>query len=175
MTSLKLPDFLAACTTLIDEIQLPDGWAVTFLDCPSDEEIAQVQDLNDKTGVSPYPAYYMRSEAVPLLTTCIHDASGVLIATASVADRYHAASRLKNHVFAGMVSVSEDARGRDIGKLINALALRESHARFGWTYATEHVAQDNPASAAMITACGLDHSQDLWSVLAIKSDESFSR
>ena len=112
---------------------------------------------------------------MPVLTTCIRDASGVLMAAASVADRYHTDCRLAHHAFAGMVSVSQSMQGRGIGKVVNALALRESHARFGWTHATEQVAQDNPASASMVAACGLDLSQDLWTVVAINSDESFSR
>ncbi|MGI9464070.1 MAG: hypothetical protein ACR2OM_09025 [Aestuariivirgaceae bacterium] len=166
---------LSACASVIDGAGLPDGWRAAMHDCPGEDEIAEIQALNAETGVSPYPAYYSRSEAVPVLTACLHDDRGALVATASVADRYHRDSRLGGHVFAGMVSVSDSCRGRGLGKLINALALSESHRRFGWTVATEQVAPDNPVSRAMILACGLDHSAGLVSVAAINSDENFTR
>ena len=166
---------LTACAAVRDATPLPDGWEVRFHDCPSDDEIAEIQALNAATGVSPYPAYYMRSEAVPMLTGCIHDVSGALVATASVVQRNHPDSRLGDYTFAGMVSVQEAQRGRGLGKVMNALALMESHKRFGWRYANEGVAADNPVSQAMIKACGLDHSAGLWSVAAMDSDERFTR
>ena len=166
---------LPACETVIEQTDLPDGWQATMHDCPDADRVAEIQSLNFETGVAPYPAYYTRSEAVPVLTACISDAEGTLVATASVADRYHPNSRISGHVFAGMVSVSGDCRGRGLGKLVNALALVESHERFGWKVATEQVAPDNPASRAMILACGLDHADGLSSVGAINSDERFSR
>lgn len=166
---------LPACQAVVESVALPDDWQVTHDDCPDEARLAAVQALNQATGVAPYPAYYMRSEALPVLTTGLWAAEGPLVATASVADRYHPESRLGGHVFAGMVSVSERYRGRGLGKLVNALALIESQRRFGWTVATEQVAADNPASKAMILACGLDHSEGLSSVAAINSDERFSR
>ena len=166
---------LRACESVIASVALPDGCESSTNNCPDEDTIALIQSLNSETGVAPYPAYYTRSEAVSVLTACILDRDGSLVATASVADRYHAAGRLGGHVFAGMVSVAGRFRGRGLGKLVNAIALVESHRRFGWEVATEQVAPDNPASKAMIMACGLDHSDGLSSVAAINSDESFSR
>ena len=166
---------LAACATVIAAVALPDDWRVAFHDRPNDAEIDEIQSLNAATGVSPYPAYYTRSEALPVLTACIRDETGALVATASVADRYHPEGRLGGHVFAGMVSVSARCRGKGLGKLVNALALSESHRRFGWRVATEQVAPDNAASRAMILACGLEHQDGLVSVAVTKSRESFSR
>ncbi|MBT3142147.1 hypothetical protein KL867_13855 [Ruegeria litorea] len=166
---------LAACSMVIESVPLATGWSVVHHSCPNAAQLEQVQALNAETGVAPYPAYYMRSEAVPVLTTCVYDGAGDLIATASVADRYHRDSRLAGHMFAGMVSVSETKRGRGLGKLVNALALVKSQVQFGWTVATEQVAADNVASRAMIMACGLTHDAGLVSVAAMNSDETFSR
>jgi hypothetical protein len=166
---------LAACAAVVDGVDVPDGWRTTMHDCPNENQIAEIQALNGETGVSPYPAYYTRSEAVPVLTGCIRDARGALVATAAVADRYHPDSRLGGHAFAGMVSVSSACRGKGLGNLINALVLVESQKRFGWKVATEQVAPDNPVSRAMILACGLDHSAGMATVAAINSDERFSR
>jgi len=166
---------LSACATVIDAVELPAGWRACMSECPNEQEIAEVQALNAETGVAPYPAYYMRSEALPVLTACIRDDKGKLVATASVADRYHTDSRLGGHVFAGMVSVSGACRGRGLGKLINALVLAESQRRFGWRVATEQVAADNVVSRSMILACGLDHSQGLASITAINPNEGSTR
>ena len=67
---------------------------MAFYDCLPEPDLSDVQNLNSATGVAPYPAYYMRSEALPVLTACIRDAGGDLVATASVADRYHKDCRL---------------------------------------------------------------------------------
>ena len=166
---------LQSCKAVIDAVTLPEGWQTCMHERPNEDEIGEIQALNAETGVAPYPAYYTRSEALPVLTACLRDESGALVATASVADRYHPEGRLAGHVFAGMVSVSDRCRGKGLGKLINALALVESQTRFGWQVATEQVAPDNAASLAMIRACGLDHADGLVSVGASLSKEKFSR
>lgn len=166
---------LAACRAVIDAVALPAGWRTEFHDCPDESRIGEIQALNAETGVAPYPAYYTRSEALPVLTACLRDHEDRLVATASVADRYHPESRVASHVFAGMVSVSDRCRGKGLGKLINAQVLVESRRRFGWRVATEQVAPDNAVSRAMILACGLDHAAGLVSVAATRSDEKFSR
>lgn len=166
---------LQACESVIESVPLPENWRLDLHDRPSGAEIAEIQALSAETGIAPYPAYYTRSEALPVVTACLRDQTGNLVATASVADRYHAEGRLSGHVFAGMVSVSDRCRGQGLGKLINALALVESQQRFGWQVATEQVAPDNAASLAMILACGLDHADGLVSVAVSRSAEKFSR
>jgi|GEM_PF-1595209 len=166
---------LTTCASVSDAPPLPEGWEVRFHQCPSEDDISEVQALNAATSVSPYPAYYMRSEAAPMLTGCIHDEKGTLVATASVVQRNHPDSRLGGYTFAGMVSVLAAQRGRGLGKLMNAMTLTESHKCFGWRYANESVSPENQVSQAMIKACGLDYSAGLWSFAAINSDETFTR
>ncbi len=166
---------LPACETIRAAISLPDGWRISAHQEPDDSLISEIQSLNQVTGVSPYPAYYMRSEPFPVLTMCLHDKTGTLVATASVADRYHAESRLSGWVFDGMVSVSEDHRGKGLGKLVNALALLESAERFQWHVASEQVAPDNVPSKAMIEACGLTHEDGLYTIAAIKPGVTLTR
>lgn len=166
---------LPVCEEILAEVPLPDDWRLESFETADDAEIDEVQDLNGATGVSPYPAYYMRSEAVPVLTTCLYDGANELVATASAAYRYHADCRLAGYLFAGMVSVSTDHRRKGLGRVVNAAMLVESHRRFGWTVAKEQVARDNPASQAMVEACGLDNRDGLVSIAAINSDEGFTR
>jgi hypothetical protein len=162
----KADRVLAACDAVVEAYPLPVGWHLSMHDYPNEQLITEVQTLNAETGVGPYPAYYMRSEAVPVLTACLHDDGGKLVATASVADRYPSGGRLSGHVFAGMVSVSADRRRMGLGKLIKANALLASQKCFGWQYATEQIEPENTASRAMILACGLDRAQDLASIVA---------
>ena len=171
----KPEQVLPACEEILAAVPLPDGWHIESFETANDAGIEAVQDLNGATGVSPYPAYYMRSEAVPVLTSCIHDEAGTLVATASAALRYHADCRLGGYLFAGMVSVSTAHRRKGLGRVANAAMLVESHKRFGWSVAKEQVAPDNPASRAMVEACGLDNRDGLVSVAAINSDEGFTR
>jgi len=166
---------LPACEAIVKEVVLPDGWRIDPLERPNGGQVSAIQALNERTGVLPYPAYYSRGEAVPVLTACISDGSGALVATASAALRYHPGSRLAGYVFAGMASVSPSHRRRGLGRLVNAVMLLESQARFGWTRAKEQVAPENAASQAMIRACGLDSGEGYVSVVAIGSDDSFSR
>lgn len=163
------------CRDLIDSVRLPPGWRREAHERPTDEQIRSVQTLNAETGVSPYPAYYSRGDAVPVITLSILDAGGELVATASAAFRYHAECRLAGTLFAGMVSVSPSHRGKGLGKLVNAVMMIESQKAFAWTTVKEQVAVDNVPSRAMIKACGLDNSEGLVSVAAINSDEAFTR
>lgn len=163
------------CRDLIASIGLPAGWRIEPYERPTDDQIRAVQALNVETGVSPYPAYYSRGDAVPTVTLCILDARGELVATAGAAFRYHAECRLAGTLFAGMVSVSPSHRGKGLGKLVNAVMMVESHTLFAWTTVKEQVATDNVPSRAMIRACGLDNSEGLVSVAAINSDEAFTR
>lgn len=168
-------DVINVSRARIEEIALPNGWAVEATQAPSDKQIEAVQALNAETGVSPYPAYFSRGEAAPIVTICIVDAEGQLKATASGAMRYHPESRLGGYLFAGMVSVKSDARGIGLGKLANAVLMVESHAHLSWKIVQEQAAPDNPASIAMIQSCGLTFDENLISVVAIDSDETFTR
>ena len=165
---------LSACKTVTAAGLLPVDLTVIYYERPSDDEITEIQTLNAATGVSPYPAYFMRSDAVPVLTVAIKDARNQVVATASATMRYHPDCTFGRHVFAGMVSVTPALRGKGLGKLANALALRESHRRFSWTHATENVASDNPVSLAMITSCGLT-AGGLVSIAARTTGENLTR
>jgi hypothetical protein len=163
------------CHNVVKSNPLPANWRITNLEQPDSGQVDAIQALNIETGVLPYPAYYVRSEVLPVFTVCVLNADEELVATASVADRYDPKSRLGGSVFAGNVSVSPGCRGKGLGKLANALALIESHKRFNWEVVTEQAAADNPASRAMIESCGLDHSAGLVTIALSNSDERITR
>jgi hypothetical protein len=163
------------CRDVVKSNPLPISWSITTLEQPDSGRVDEIQALNVETGVLPYPAYYMQSEALPVLTVCVVNADNDLVATASVADRYNQNSRLGGYVFAGNVSVSTRCRGKGLGKLANALALIESQKRFNWNVVTEQAASDNPASRAMIISCGLDDTAGLVTIAASNIDDRITR
>jgi len=163
------------CRDVVESNPLPISWSVTTLERPDSRHVNEIQALNTETGVLPYPAYYMRSEVLPVLTVCILNADKDLVATASVADRYDRNSRLGGYVFAGNVSVSTGCRGKGLGKLANALALIESQKQFNWNVVTEQAALDNPVSRAMIISCGLDDTAGLVTIAASNIDDRITR
>lgn len=166
---------LKASEQIVDAIVLPIGWHLESVDCPSDPQIDKIQKLNIVNGIAPYPAYYIRGEAVPCTTSMLTDDRGRLVATASANYRYHSESRFKQHLFAGSVAVSKDHRGRGFGKLLNAEVLIESHKRYGWARVLEQAKPDNVPSRAMIEACGLRMDPELVTITVIASDEDFTR
>ncbi len=92
-------DVLSACKTVIDVIDLPDGWFCESFWHPTDAQITEVQELNFATGISPSPSWYMRGHELPTLTTCIRNEQGHMVATAMGNCRYHARSRFADHLF----------------------------------------------------------------------------
>ena len=166
---------LQQCQMVIETNLLDDSWTVHSTTCPIETEIDEVQQLNLATGVLPYPGYYMRSEIVPMLTSVIRNHQNALVATASVVNRHDPACRLGGSVFAGNVSVSPTYRGKGLGKLINAICLRESAIAYGWNQVIEQAHPDNAVSRSMIEACGLHHKDELVTIGASLSSERFTR
>lgn len=165
-------EVLTASHRVAQTTPLPLGWRLDASLTPSAEEIDQVQRLNLATGVSPNPAVV---GAGPMLTVMVRDSDGQLVASASAGMFFHPESRLAGTVFVGLVSVDPGARGKGLGKLANARALIESHAAMGWSRATEFVAADNPASRAMVAACGLNLDAAMVAAIATRGEERFTR
>lgn len=156
---------LPICRELVAKIEIPEGWRLETTTSPDQDTIRAVQTLNAETGVSPAPAYFMRGDTVPGLLACLYDEDGNLAASAATTMRYHADGRLGGWVFAGGVSVSPAHQRRQLGALINAVALLESHAAFGWKCALEQAKADNAASVGMIRKCGLSQDPDFVTIV----------
>jgi hypothetical protein len=154
---------------------LPDGWRVGSSAAPEGAVIAGVQALNAASGVAAMPAWYMRGDIVPQVTTTIHAPSGELAACALVSDRYHPDGPLAGTVFLGSVSVAAEHRGVGLGVAATARALIDSHAAFGWTRALGLAAPDNPASRAMLRRCGLVLDPDRVTVVVNVSGAGVTR
>ncbi len=164
-----------ACRAIVEGFEMPKGWTISRLAVPDDHEVEQIAELSLACGVAPSPVYFMRSEVLPSLTTCVHDETGRLVAAASASQRYHPDGRFGDTVFAGSVAVSPDMRGMGLGRFINASLLLESQARFAWRRILEQARPDNAPSRAMIRACGLQEDLDLGTFAVNLSGEVLTR
>ena len=169
------PEVLMASSKVIASTCLPDGWHIKTSYGLNDAEIDEVQMLNQAGGVSANPAFSMRGDLRPSLTVLVRNSEGVLIATAYATMMFHPKSRLGDTVFAGIVSVAEEARGKGLGKLVNAHALTESRETMGWVQAVEFVASDNTASRGMVSACGLAHKEQRVGAIATNGNLRFTK
>jgi hypothetical protein len=171
----KAADILVHCRELRHQNPMPEGWRVECLECPDDHALEAIQTLNTHTGVSPAPAYYLRSEVIPSLTSCIWTPDGGLAATATVSGRYHAESRFADYVFNGSISVDIHFRGKGLGKVVNAHVLIESQRRMGWAHGISQVAADNPASQKTVEACGFSRDPDLATYAVVQAGKVITR
>lgn len=129
----RAEDVLPACERVIASVTLPAGWTAMSSDAPTEAEIDEVQTLCHASGVSPNPAHAMTGELAPARTILIRDEVGQLMASAYAGMFFHPAGRLGKTTFAGLVCVADEARGKGLGKLANALVLRDSQGPLGWT------------------------------------------
>lgn len=158
-------EVLQSCQKIAASYTLPKGWSTETVSVPSDSVINAMQELNAETGVMPTPTYYLRSELVPSLTTCIWTETGTLAACATASMRYHPKSRFANTLFAGSVSVALQLRKKGLGTLTNAILLRDSQKMFGWTRVLEQAQEENLPSCGMIRKCGLIQDPDLVTIV----------
>ncbi|MDC1286699.1 GNAT family N-acetyltransferase [Gammaproteobacteria bacterium] len=168
-------DILSACKTVIDVIDMPDGWLCESFEHPTDVQITEVQELNVATGIGPSPGWYMRGYELPTMTTCIRNEQGHMVATAMANCRYHARSRFADHLFQGSVSVSPDHRGKRLGNYVSASVFLDSHVAFGWKTALSQAMPTNVPSRRMIESCGLTKDAGLVTIAIIKQGQSITR
>ena len=163
---------LEKCKACLAASTVPDDWQLTCTASPSDAQIDEIQHLNAAIGISPYPAFYSRGEAVPILHACLHDNNGTLIACASATMRYHKKSRLSGFLFAGMLSVANAHRRMGYGLMTNAALLVKSHEAFAWRAVHQQTVDSAPSQLAIMAKCGLQEETGLVSLTA--SDDSFT-
>ena len=170
------PDsILPNCQKVVAGYDMPAGWRIESITRPDEDVIDASQKLNLEAGVAPSPAYYLRGEEIPSMLTCVFDDEDNMIGCASGTMRYHPQSKLSGWLFAGGVSVSPDHRRKQLGSLINASLLIDSHAEFGWVGVLEQAKADNPASKGMIRRCGLREAENEVTVVVNLTGDRITR
>ena len=168
-------EVLRSCEYIFDGMHLPVGWKFESKTDLTDGEVDQVQALSAANGVAPTPAYYLKGEAVPSITTCLWDDAGTLVGCANATMRYHPDGPLAGTLFAGGVAVDPAHRGKGLGTLINAAMLYDSYSPLGWTQALEQARVTNLASCGMIQKCGLTRVPDHVTVAINLSSKAVTR
>jgi len=149
-------DAQAASAAYVHGFKLPEGWQLSCLetDAPA-EMIAEIQTVQEVSGVAPVPGYYQRGRAVPAVSVLLSDAADAIVATAQAQQRHHADGRWSGYIFAGMVAVHPDHRRKGLGTLINAYLIEQAFAQLNCAAVYEHARLDNQPSRGMIEASGL--------------------
>lgn len=160
---------------LLDAYSLPEGWRIESVEQLDDIALAAMFELNLSTGVRPTPAYFLRGEVFPSMTTLLWDPNGKLAGCGNATMRYHSRSRFADGLFAGAISVDPNHRGMGFGTLVNAALLRDSHNAFGWKSVLEQARDTNLASCRMLERCGLRRDPDLVTIGVALSDREFTR
>lgn len=142
---------------------------------PEAATINEVVSLNRAVGVSPLPAWYMRGEGPPSLTSWVRSPDGCMVACANGSMRYHANSRLAGTYYVGSVSVAPWERGKGLGALVMALLIRDGVMAFGADAVTGVAQPSNTPSRRMLARCGLAHDPSRATVICNRSGAFHTR
>ena len=166
-------DILPTCERIIYSAGKDVAFDSSLL--PSAQTIADIVSLNREVGVSPLPAWYLRGEGPPSMTSWIMSHEGQMIACANGSMRYHAKSRMAGTYYVGAVSVSPRERGRGLGTLATALLIRDGINAFRPKAITGIAQPANAPSRGMLTKCGLVHDPSRATVIYNRSGAFHTR
>jgi hypothetical protein len=132
-------------------------WVFESSHIPANSIIDEVMALNESVGVTPLPAWYMKSEGPPSLTSWIRGEYGQMVACANGSMRYHAKSRLEGVYYVGSVSVAPTHQGKGLGTSVTSLIIRDGIDEFGCKEIIGIAKAGNVPSQSMLVKCGLIH------------------
>ncbi|WP_431322419.1 N-acetyltransferase family protein [Rhizobium sp. YTU87027] len=146
---------MAACISILKD-NIPAG--LTRLDLPPDPEDAAIQRIQAcmaENGIAPFSGAMLVGKIVPAVTIALVDDHGDVVATAHANMPFNGDSKHRGTAWVGLIAVAAQQRGNGLGRLINALAVREAFETLGADEVVEFVHADNTVSRRMIEACGL--------------------
>lgn len=135
---------------------LSDG--LIELEKPSDPEgetTRRMQALMAAGGVVTLSGSFLTGACGPATTVALGDEDGNVVATAHSYLPHNAHSPYHRYAWGGLVAVAESARGKGLGKYINARMIVGVFRDLDATHIYELVAATNLASRRMVEACGL--------------------
>lgn len=137
----------------------------------------RAQAFMAECGVAPFPAQVLSGSLGPAAFAVLSKPEdGSIVATAFSYFPYNRHSAHWKSAWAGLVAVSEDMRGRGLGVLVNALALRCIVEDYGAERVQEYARTSNVASCKMIERCGLTLRNDYHAGIAQPAEaSSFTR
>lgn len=139
----------------IAEAPLPHGLRIMpQLAGPQDGDTVGLQQFLAANGLAPFPGT-MLADQPPHAKTIVLAAGDRIAAAGHAYFPHNGHSRWHRHAWVGLIAVDEAARGRGLGRLVNALLVRAAFEELGARHVYEMVAPSNVASRRMIEACGL--------------------
>lgn len=153
---------------------LPAGFSRMAL---SQAGATRVQEFMARNGIAPFPQKALAGENGPASTVVIvNDTSGEIAATAHCCMPHNRHSPHQRMAWGGLAAVEPSVRGSGLGKLANAMMVREAFDCLGAEGIYELVAEANVASRRMVEACGLSLQPDIAGAMAVAAgNERFSR
>ncbi|TLX16317.1 GNAT family N-acetyltransferase [Rhizobium sp. MHM7A] len=146
---------IAACTSVLQS-GLPDGLKRIDLTNNSEgEAIRLIQTCMAENSIAPFSGAMLIGNVLPAATLAFADADGHIVATAHANMGFNSHSRHRSTAWVGLITVAPQARGRGLGRSINAMAIMAAVEDLGADAVVEFVHADNTVSRRMIEACGL--------------------
>jgi hypothetical protein len=117
----------------------------------------------------------LKQRGMPATTVAISNNTGELSAVARGYFPHNVRSPHHLNAWGGLVAVSQDQRGKGLGKFINAQLIANYFANLGAELIHQHVASSNVPPCRMVEASGLKLEPTLLCGLAVTGGERFTR
>ncbi|MEJ1157341.1 GNAT family protein [Prosthecomicrobium sp. N25] len=139
---------------------------------PEGEYTSRIQGLMASVGVMPFSGSFLVGALVPAITSVVGTEDGEVVATAHGSMGHNAESRYARYAWGGLAAVEPSRRGTGLGTLINARMVHSVFHELGATHVHEFVSASNIPSRRMVEACGLRHTPELVSGIAVPNESA---
>ena len=133
------------------------------------------QEFMAVAGIAPFSGSFLNGDHGAVVSVGLMDDAGCLAACAHAYLPHNHHSPYHNYAWGGLVAVAPEHRGKGFGTYVNALMADAALTRLSATHVYELVAATNTTSRRMVEGCGLSLSQELYSGLATRGAERFTR
>jgi GNAT superfamily N-acetyltransferase len=133
------------------------------------------QQFIASAGIAPFSAGFLNGRFGRVVNAGLVDNDGRLAACAHAYLPHNSHSPYHAWAWGGLVAVATDHRGKGLGSIVNALMARAAVDTLSATHLYELVSATNTASRKMVENSGLRLSESLFSGLATRSEDRFTR
>jgi GNAT superfamily N-acetyltransferase len=167
---------IRASTTPTLSRALPDGLQ-TFsgLDGAGGPLTRSFQEFIAAAGIAPFSGSFLNGDLGSVVSVGLMDDAGGFAACAHGYLPHNEHSPYCRYAWGGLVAVAPAHRGKGLGTYVNALMADACLKHLAATHLYELVSATNTTSRRMVEGCGLSLSQTLYSGLATKGAERFTR
>jgi Acetyltransferase (GNAT) family len=140
-----------------------------------DPLIERVQAFMHANGIVPFTGSILAGELGPSRLFILAAAAGDIVATSYAYMPHNASSRFHDHAWVGLIAVSPDQRGKQVGRYVNACTVTAALGDLGAKTVYELVSSTNVASRRMVESCGLSLNPAFKTGAATTAGERFTR